>query len=154
MEQPEALWSVGCVPEVHSVCFIQPDEDPSGSTPHWDIPRYPKISQDIPRYPNIRICSGYIQDIYMWISIYLSLDLLPFIQLDFLSGFGWSGWLMRAAAVLHLCKQVEATTGRWLIEARQRCGRAGRSQTTERDDSWAIMMEWCVMLCPENEASA
>ncbi len=49
---------------------------------------------------------------YPEISIYLSLDLLPFILLDFLIWFCWSGWPLRAAAVLHLRKQTLAG-GSW-----------------------------------------
>jgi hypothetical protein len=42
-----------------------------------------------------------------------------------------------AAACSSCITFTQATTGKWLIGARRRCCRAGRSQATERDDSWA-----------------
>jgi hypothetical protein len=43
----------------------------SGGLPQWKIQGYPKIYKDIQRYPYIRICFGYVLDIYLgyyWIS--------------------------------------------------------------------------------------
>jgi hypothetical protein len=95
---------------------------------HLPIQRYPSA------YPEISI--------YLSIDIHLPIQRYPDIYPAlFLIRFGWSCWPLRAAAViavvLHLRKQPLAGAGSWLIEARRRCGRAGRSQTTERNDSWA-----------------